>query len=71
MGSHGVWGTGSFSSYMTYITEGTFDRLWENRGNVGKMEADKNIAVTNSRNVAIYNAEGKLEATIVDGKLAT
>ena len=71
MGSHGVWGTGSFSSYMTYITEGTFDRLWENRGNVGKMEADKNIAVTNSRNVAIYNAEGKLEATIVDGKLTT
>ena len=35
------------------------------------MEADKNIAVTNSRNVAIYNAEGKLEATIVDGKLTT
>ena len=68
MGSYGEWGTDSSSSSISYIAYATIKSIWDNRGKVGQQEAS--LAFVNSRNFAVYDVKGSLEAIVSEGSLS-
>ncbi len=66
-GIYGVWGQADDAS-ISYIPYGTILEIWNKRGN---LEETTNVAEFNSKNIALYNAEEELIASMIEGQLVT
>ena len=66
-GSYGVWGPQDDAS-ISYVPYETVLEIWNKRGN---LEEITNVAEFNSNNIALYNAEEELIASVIEGQLVT
>ena len=69
-GNHGVWGTNTTSSSISFVPYSVIKEVWKTRGNLAE---NQNTVSINSGSVAIYSSLDKQKpvATLTQGNLST